>query len=144
MGPIKSEKSLEVLPSLPYPDPALAAMVLTRYPAVVLASGTSRPFLAAGDKFPHQRPPSRPVPRVSPRPPPPRRLSAGRIGHLSLTLLRCSNNHAGHTLTLRRRGLNHASPRPTAPRQLPTRHDTRALGHRHTCRAVSISLTIAT
>lgn len=26
MGPIKSEKAVEVLPSLPYPDPALAAM----------------------------------------------------------------------------------------------------------------------
>ena len=70
-----------------------------------------RSFLTAGYKS-HQCRSARPVPRVPLRPPPPRRLTGGTTDHQSLTLSRCSNNHAGYTLTLPHRGLNHASPLP--------------------------------
>lgn len=42
MGPIKSEKSMDMLPTLPYPDPALAAMgKYPNYPSV-FHSGAAR------------------------------------------------------------------------------------------------------
>lgn len=75
MGPIKSEKSVDMLPTLPYPDPALAAMGKyiknTRWKAQTTPA--ARPFLRpaahiALSRPPPNRPPGAGVETISQRP----------------------------------------------------------------------------